>query len=67
MQISSFTEETLKELQKQIDDLTACITVLTGKMPEDLWLDELKMIQAEYKTMLENWLKDNTITMYVKN
>jgi DNA topoisomerase-2 len=67
MQISSFTEETLKDLQKQIEDLTACITVLTNKMPEDLWLDELKMIQAEYKTMLENWLKDNTITMYVKN
>ena len=67
MQISSFTEETLKDLQKQIEDLTACITVLTNKLPEDLWLDELKMIQAEYKTMLENWLKDNTITMYVKN
>ena len=64
MQISSFTEETLLQLKREIDDLQAKINGLSEKTAEALWLDELGVVQKEYSKTVENWLVDNTITLY---
>ena len=29
-----------------------------------LWLEELDVVQKEYRKSVDNWLTDNTITIY---
>ena len=64
MQISSFTEETLIRLQKEITELEMSMAELTAKTPKDLWLEELSLLQKEYVKMVDQWITDNTITRY---
>jgi DNA topoisomerase-2 len=67
MQISSFTEETLVQLKKEIDELQAKIDGLTSKTIDALWLEELDVVQKEYRKSVDNWLTDNTITIYASS
>jgi DNA topoisomerase-2 len=63
MPIHSFTRETLERLKAQMDKTQGLLEEITGKTEQDLWQDELTIIEREYTGELDSWIKDNDITI----
>lgn len=57
LQVSSFTEEKIEELQASISKMQAEIEKLTATPEQTLWLDDLQTFEDEYK----KWLADMTM------
>jgi DNA topoisomerase-2 len=63
MPIHSFTRETLERLKAQMDRTQELLDAITAKSEKDLWLEELETVEREYMTEVDNWIKDNNITI----
>jgi DNA topoisomerase-2 len=57
LQVSSFTEEKIEELQASISKMQAEIEKLTATPEQTLWLDDLQNFEDDYK----KWLGDMTM------
>jgi DNA topoisomerase II len=55
MRIESFTEETLKRLEKEIADCQAKIEWLRGQTPESFWLADLDAFEKAYSDFEADW------------
>ena len=55
MRIESFTEETIKKLEKQVLDNIEKIDTLTKTHVTQLWLNDINEFKKEYSHYIENW------------
>ena len=59
MPIYNLTEEKIKELLAERDEVQALITVLKGKTPGDLWMEDLDAFEEEYARFMAEYYEYN--------